>query len=750
MAPSLRSSLVAFGLFAIANALSAQAPLLEWRLEAVPPSRNRCSMARHEGIDATVLFGGESYEAMDDTWLWRDGWRRVSSPQAPRRRHGAGMVYDGQRQRLVLFGGYDGVVALADTWAFDGVAWTQLSPLQSPPARHSHAMGYDSVRDRVVAKGGLAFGLGVPLADLWEFDGATWVQRVQAGNDPGGGQVGRFVFDAPRQEMLLFGLGITAWNGVTWTSRPLPAAPQVPVGTPVYDAVGQRVLMFPAFQPALGPQPVFAWQGEQWSLVASVAAPTDRSVVLAYDATRAEVIGLRSSLGSSADDRSHTFVWRNFGSPGSGWQLAVSGLPTGRAGAAFGYDLGRRRAVLCSGAEGIFSASDLYEADDRDWSILLGSGIPVISCQFAYDTVAARSLLLGVSSNTTALVSWSGSSFTYATGSNTLPLRFGHGLAYDSVRQRLLVFGGDASGVGLTNQLWAWTGTAWANLTTSGPSARRDVAMCYDPLRDRLVVFGGANANWTTFFGETWEHDGTSWQLRTTTNSPAPRAGSVLVYASHLQQCILVGGFDAQDRRDTWAWDGSDWSPVATVGQPDTGRGLAGLYDPDRREIVLFGGGTYLGADPRSNRGELWRLVDPTLATWQRSGLGCDAGSGLLRLEALDPPAIDTTCRLELQNTLASFVALPLAWAGFDDEAWGGVPLPFTLDALGAPGCSIYTGVEVPIPMLPLGTRATGSIALPDVPAALGLRLHFQGAVWNFANGAVATSDLLTATVGPQ
>jgi len=142
--------------------------------------------------------------------------------------------------------------------------------------------------------------------------------------------------------------------------------------------------------------------------------------------------------------------------------------------------------------------------------------------------------------------------------------------------------------------------------------------------------------------------------------------------------------------------------------------------------------------------------IDPTLATWQRSGLGCDAGSGLLRLEALDPPAIDTTCRLELQNTLASFVALPLAWAGFDDVAWGGVPLPFTLDALGAPGCSLYTGVEVPIPMLPLGTRATGSIALPDVSAALGLRLHFQGAVWNFANGVVATSDLLTATVGPQ
>lgn len=750
MAPSPRSSLVAFGLLAIANVLSAQTPVLEWRLEAVPPSRSLCAIARHEGIDATVVFGGEYSTAMDDTWLWRDGWTRVSSPQTPRRRQGAGMVYDAQRQRLVLFGGYDGAVALADTWAFDGVAWTQLSPLQSPPARHRQAMGYDSVRDRVVVKGGLAFGAAGALADLWEFDGATWVQRVQAGSDPGGGDLGAFVFDAARQEMLLCGLGVTAWNGVAWTSRPVPPTPPSPVGTPVYDTLGQRVLLFPAPQPALGPQPVFAWQGEQWTLVANVAAPSDRGVAIAYDATRSEVIGLRSARGFSADNRSHTYVWRNFGSPGSGWQLAVPGLPPGRADAAFGYDVARRRAVLCAGSTGFTSASDLWEADDRFWSLRLGESLPVSFPRFAYDTVTGRSLLLGLAFSPSGLVSWNGASFTYANGSNTLPSRFGYGLAFDAVRQRLLVFGGDVSGAGLTNQLWAWTGTAWANLTTTGPSARRDVAMCYDPLRDRLVVHGGANANGTTFFGDTWEHDGTSWLLRTPGNSPGPRAGSVFVHASHLQRCILVGGFDAQDRRDTWSWDGSDWTPIATVGQPDTGTGVNGLYDPDRREVVLFGGGSSLGPDPRRNRGELWRLVDPTLATWQRSGLGCDAGSGLLRLEALDPPAIDTTCRFELQNTLASFVALPLAWAGFDDVAWGGVPLPFTLDALGAPGCSIYTGVQVPIPMLPLGTRATGSIVLPDVPAALGLRLHFQGAVWDFASGAVATSDLLTATVGPQ
>lgn len=734
--------------FVLAVCSSAQSPALEWRLEAVPPSRSFCSIARHEGIDATVLFGGQSFTAMNDTWLWRGSWQRVVTAAAPRQRYGAGMVYDSLRQRLVLFGGRDDNTMLADTWAFDGVAWTQLAPQQAPPARHRHAMGYDAVRDRVVVKSGLVSFLGLETADLWEFDGSTWQQKAQAGSVPGSGLVGSFVYDAARQDLLLIGFGVTAWDGTNWSPRSTVGLSGGLFGTPQYDAVGQRVLLFPPEQPGGGAQTVMAWQGESWSPAATSPGFADRAVAVAYDAGRAQAVGLRSVAGSSGDNRSHTLVWSGFGSPGTGWQLAVPGLPPGRRDAMFGYDRARRRAVLFGGGQGQFDTGDVYEADDRLWSPVNLTSFVAEDGRFAYDTQAQRLVGFGTSGGVTRLWSFTGSFFEFVPGSNTLPVRFGPGVAYDSARQRLLVFGGQLSGAGVTNQLWAWNGTAWTNLTTTGPSARRDPAMCYDPVRDRLVVFGGTNVDGTTFSGETWEHDGSTWQLRTPASSPAPRAGSVLVYASHLQRCILVGGFHSQDLRDTWTWDGSNWTELTTAGRPDTGIGLAGVYDPDRREVLVFGGGGFVGAATVANRGELWRLVDPTLATWERRGVGCDAGAGLLRLDALDPPSIDSTCRFELQNTLATFVALPLAWAGFDDLAWGGAPLPLSLDALGFPACSVYTGVQVPIPMLPLGTRATGSIALPDTPAALGLRLHFQGAVWNLANGAVATSDFLTATVG--
>jgi hypothetical protein len=56
------------------------------------------------------------------------------------------MAFDALRQRIVLFGGG----GLADTWEWDGATWTQRMPTTSPPMRPSHAMAYDAVRQRVV------------------------------------------------------------------------------------------------------------------------------------------------------------------------------------------------------------------------------------------------------------------------------------------------------------------------------------------------------------------------------------------------------------------------------------------------------------------------------------------------------------------------------------------------------------------------------------------------------------------------
>ena len=83
------------------------------------------------------------------------------------------MVYDSSRNRVVLFGGWDGTSDLNDTWEMtwngSNVTWTQVNSgaSNSPSVRGWHAMVYDSSRNRVVLFGGWGSNR---LNDTWEYE----------------------------------------------------------------------------------------------------------------------------------------------------------------------------------------------------------------------------------------------------------------------------------------------------------------------------------------------------------------------------------------------------------------------------------------------------------------------------------------------------------------------------------------------------------------------------------------------------
>src|SRR5206468_11243449 len=70
-------------------------------------------------------------------------------------------IYDPVRDRMVVFGGYDGGYR-NDVWALslaEGTAWSTLASPGSPPsARCFHTAIYDPVRDRMVVFGGYDAG----------------------------------------------------------------------------------------------------------------------------------------------------------------------------------------------------------------------------------------------------------------------------------------------------------------------------------------------------------------------------------------------------------------------------------------------------------------------------------------------------------------------------------------------------------------------------------------------------------------
>ena len=73
-----------------------------------------------------------------------ENWTQRVTGVAPGPRANAGMAYDFQRGRVVLFGG-GGATIDAETWEWDGTQWLQRFPTTAPARRHALMMACDEV-----------------------------------------------------------------------------------------------------------------------------------------------------------------------------------------------------------------------------------------------------------------------------------------------------------------------------------------------------------------------------------------------------------------------------------------------------------------------------------------------------------------------------------------------------------------------------------------------------------------------------
>lgn len=172
-------------------------------------------------------------------------------------------------------------------------------------------------------------------------------------------------------------------------------------------------------------------------------------------------------------------------------------------------------------------------------------------------------------------------------------------MAYDAARGLSMLFGGDNGWVMPLGDFWAFNGTTWQQLGGVLPAARWGHGMVYDTRRERLVLFGGFRPSPgnplpdAIGLDETWEYDGSVWTQRPTTTQPSPRGDFGMAYDPIRQRSLLFGGVGPNTTylQDTWEWDGVAWTQVNAPVQPSSRRGPAMAYDLERAEVVLFGGG---------------------------------------------------------------------------------------------------------------------------------------------------------------
>jgi len=148
-----------------------------------------------------------------------------------------------------------------------------------------------------------------------------------------------------------------------------------------------------------------------------------------------------------------------------------------------------------------------------------------------------------------------------------LGARDGAVMAYDEARHQTILFGG-MTDTGLASDTWAWNGSSWTRLATTGPAGRIDAGMVYDATRQRLVLYGGRTnpQQSSTVYSDTWEWNGTAW-TQVATTGPGARIHFALGYDRAGQKTVLFGGVSGSGTAlpDVWEWNGQQWTHVAPV-----------------------------------------------------------------------------------------------------------------------------------------------------------------------------------------
>lgn len=226
-----------------------------------------------------------------------------------------------------------------------------------------------------------------------------------------------------------------------------------------------------------------------------------------------------------------------------------------------------------------------------------------------YDSAHQRVLYLRTAQDVVTVFTWNGAQWVQlSTGGPQR--RSWVAAAYDSARNRVVMFGGwvYGPGGGETNSTWEWDGTNWTTGAT-GPQSRHFAGLAYDSARQRTVMFGGISNS--TMLADTWEWDGQTWAFAAITG-PSARSVRCMAFDSNRQRAVLYGGSGVTGQQsDVWEWDGATWSARTTINVPGT-TGLWMVFDPGRGKMIL---GRAVGDSFSILPRQTWEL-DTTSGQW--------------------------------------------------------------------------------------------------------------------------------------
>ncbi len=315
-------------------------------------------------------------------------------------------------------------------------------------------------------------------------------------------------------------------------------------------------------------------QTPSWTQLKPTTQPPGRlSPAMTYDSARQRTVLFGGIVTFPAAD---TWEWN-----GKNWtELEPSTRPPHRRGHPMAYDADRQRTVLFGGYGVNGLLGDTWEWDGKNWTKFGPTTSPATrgGPAMAYDTARRRTVLFGGYRGIWLADTWewNGKNWTEVTPVKSPPGRLFHAMAYDSCRRRLVLFGGSGgASAPYLGDTWEWDGESWREMKpAASPTARYSHAMAYDSARQRVVLFGGVTGQPASALGDTWEWDGTNWTQIKLKNTPPARQAHAMAYDSGRRRTVLFGGVNSGPfLTDTWEYSGPVPALVADTWTVSIGTG---------------------------------------------------------------------------------------------------------------------------------------------------------------------------------
>jgi hypothetical protein len=293
----------------------------------------------------------------------------------------------------------------------------------------------------------------------------------------------------------------------------------------------------------------------------------------------------------------------------------LSWPPASHSGA-MAYDSKRGKVVMFGGATAPGNATWEWDGTTGAWELRQQMAGARPSRRFghamAYDVARGKVVLYGgideTGGSNNEVWEWDGATETWTMKQpGPKPSRWGHAMAYHAGMARIVMFGGSYRhpmlGDGDLFDIWEYDGTtdAWVNKTyplpPSWPRARRGHAMAYDGARSVTVMYGGEVQALGGAAADLWEWDSATnlWTDRTPAPLPTGWPGPRAWHGLAFDGArTLMFGGSVPS---LWEWDGTAWrdlTPAPLAGAWPPPRARAPLAWDDARKVLVVTGGTMM------------------------------------------------------------------------------------------------------------------------------------------------------------